>query len=360
MNDSCECTEPGDCGRHGVTKSLRQFELCKGINCTPQQCIKYFNAWEEGAMPGQSGPVAKPVKPRGLGDRVERVIRKTGIKSCDGCKDRAAKLNHMAPTEPDPIEPVTFAQPVRRNVQMHIWPVKNAGAWQWNCDQLMQRADMFNGRRVVAIAKSREADPPEAVKEYLSDFTDEFIVLPNSKKLREVVTFVPMLERMESLDPNEVTFCCHSKCVRHRIGIDNPGSTIFRWTNLMFETCLDYWPLVEQQLRTFGMTGSFKRYGEFRTRGNHRWHYSGTFYWFRNNDVFRRNWRYIDRRFFGSESWPGHMFRPEETGCLFADNADDLYQHDYWHGTIEPMYEEWRHEHEPLRSEQGARTPAGS
>lgn len=113
----------------------------------------------------------------------------------------------------------------------------------------------------------------------------------------------------------------------------------------MYRTCLDDWERVQEHLTTKAMTGSFKRYGQFTTRGNHRWHYSGTFYWFRNRDVFQRNWRHVDRKFFGTESWPGHMFRPEETGCLFMDGADDLYLHEYWTKTIEPALEQWETAH---------------
>lgn len=248
----------------------------------------------------------------------------------------------VVPEAPPVVKTAEFTEPVRRNFIMHIWPVSGHGAWQWNCDQILQRASLFNGKRVVAIVTSKETDSAEAVKEYLCDFTDEFIVLPNNPTLREVLTFVPMLEKVQSTEPNEVTFSCHAKCVRHRVGVDDPRTPIFRWTQVMYESCLDYWPVVREQLTTKAMTGDFKRYGEFKTTGNHRWHYSGTFYWFRNRDVFSRNWRNIDQQWFGTEAWPGLMFRGDETGCLFMDNADDVYQQHYWTEKIEPAWEEWQ------------------
>lgn len=346
MNELCQCDGPGFCDRHMVQKSTRDWQLCKGVGCTKQQCARYWNAWEAGTLPGQAGAPENPEPPqfsRGLGDTVSRFItRTTGIKPCGGCNGRAATLNHWFPSNDlPPVEPLELTEPVRRNCIFHLWPVRHVGAWQWNCDQLIQRAHLFNGRRVVAIAVSHDADEPEVVKEYLRDFTDEFVVMRNKKQLREVVTFVPMLERIQSLNPNEVTWSGHGKCVRHRIGPDIGGSTIFRWTDAMYRTTLDDWPAVREALKTNAMVGSFRRFGEFNIRGNHRWHYSGTFYWFRHVDVFRRNWRYVPKRFFGTEAWPGQLFKPDETACLFADRCGDLYDAAYWDRDIQPALEEW-------------------
>jgi hypothetical protein len=83
-------------------------------------------------------------------------------------------------------------------------------------------------------------------------------------------------------------------------------------------------------MERFSMAGAFRKFGQFTTPGNHRWHYSGTNYWFRHDDVFSRDWQKLDQHFFGTESWPGRMFKPEETACLFADNAGDAYKQHYW------------------------------
>lgn len=346
-----------------TTLSGRRREICLGVDSAGERIdvadIKraaYLRSWFPNATPEEiadavfrRGVDDANVPVRGLGDVIANGIKRVTrgrVKPCGSCKDRAAKLNRVFPTKHQPpVERIEWQEPVRRNFMMHVWPVKDFGAWQWNMDQVLQRAHLFNGRRVIAIAVSDATDSAEVVKEYMRDFTDEFIVVPNDSRLREVVTFVPMLERMETLDANTITFACHAKCVRHRIGIDDDGSTVFDWTRAMYETCLDRMPLVETQLITKAMTGSFKRYGQFTTRGNHRWHYSGTFYWFRNRDVYQRNWRHVDRKFFGTESWPGHMFRPEETGCLFMDGVDDLYVKDYWMKTIKPALEQWEPTH---------------
>lgn len=290
----------------------------------------------------------------------DRIRAKTGeiIHSCEGCNQftprqsrRAgtSKLNKKAPNmaviksrlKDGRTAPVVEAIKTR-NLMMHIWPVKGFGAWQWNCDQLLKRASLFNGKRIVSIVTSKEADPQEAVKEYLKDFTDDFIVMPNDPGLREVITWLPMLEKLQSLDPTEMTFTCHAKGVRHNIRPDNVGSTVYHWAKIMYESCLDYWPLAESQLLRNAMTGSFRRFGEFTTPGNNRWHYSGTFYWFRHKDVFENRWRKVDQKFFGTESWPGHLFQPSETGCLFHDMTSDLYDARYMHHTVLPAWEAWK------------------
>lgn len=249
---------------------------------------------------------------------------------------------------------VELVEPVKRNFMMHIWPVKGFGTWQWNCDQVLKRADLFNGKRIIAIAVSNETDHAYVVKEYMRDFTDDFIVVPNHVGLREVVTFIPMLEKLESLDPTEVTFACHAKGVRHALSPDDLNTTIFPWTKMMYDLCLDYWPLVRLRLQTAAMVGNFRRFGEFTTPGNNRWHYSGTFYWFRHRDVFENTWRKVDQKFFGTESWPGHLFGASQTACLFKDSADDMYDARYVHLHVVPECELWKKEHQSFLQDAAA------
>lgn len=235
-----------------------------------------------------------------------------------------------------------------RNMIMHIWPVKGYGAWQWNCDVLLRRAKLFNGKRIVAIATSEETDSPEVVKEYLKDLDAEFIVVPNHSGLREVATWLPMLEHVFSVKPDELTFTCHAKGVRHSMQpteIGGKNTTVFDWAYIMYQSTLDYWPLIQELLQTNCMAGSFRRFGEFTTPGNNRWHYSGTFYWFRHKDVFTNQWRKVDQKFFGTESWPGYLFQPSETACIFHDNSSDLYDVRYMHHTVLPEWEAWKKAH---------------
>lgn len=245
------------------------------------------------------------------------------------------------PTGP-PIETVDLSEAVR-HLTFHVWPVSGFGAWQWNCDRLIESASLFNGRRIVAIATDDTTDSADDVKRYLGDFTDEFVETKNDPRLREVATWLPMLTRLESNNgPHDVTFSCHAKGVRHKRTPDAEGSTVFPWTEAMWQTCSD-WQAVRPLLETKATVGTFRRFAAHTsTRGFGAWHYSGTFYWWRNRDAFRRGWKNVLQTFFGTEAWPGLLFGKEDAGVIVCDDVRDLYKLDYWKNEIEPQLAQWR------------------
>lgn len=238
----------------------------------------------------------------------------------------------------------------RRNLMMHILPLKGE-TWRWNVAQIAKRQDLFNGKRIVSVATNSgdskrtrgkmatdtHADVAEEFKRHGMRI-DEFLVFKNSTRLREVVSFVPMLERVKSTDPNEVTFTCHAKAVTH-----DPGTIPVEWGETMYQTCLDHWPTIQNALECYSMAGGIRRFGQFKTRGNHRWHYSGTFYWFRHDDIFSHpEWNQLDQTFFGTESWPGRLFPAEQCACIFADSAKDPYKDGHWEKFFRPQLTEWK------------------
>jgi hypothetical protein len=138
-----------------------------------------------------------------------------------------------------------------------------------------------------------------------------------------------MLEKVKSLDPNEVTFYGHAKGVKFEPNVLLP---VMRWAEALYEGALDDWLTVRDHLQQFAMTGCFKRYGRY---PNHRnladWHYSGTYFWLRNADVFSRNYADVPQFYGGVEIWPGLLFRKEETGYLLVDDlSDHLYSINFW------------------------------
>jgi hypothetical protein len=241
----------------------------------------------------------------------------------------------------EPLEQMPFTGQITRHLCYHVWPVRGNGTWQANLRQLLQRIDLFNGRRRIGIVTDDKTDPAGAVMEFLDGYDCEFVVDKNVSRLREVVTFLPLLSPLESTDPNEVIFYAQAKGVRHK-PFGDETTTVHRWASAQYETCLDDWESVEAALIDNVFAGSFKRYGEFRTPGNNRWHYSGSFYWSRSARIFDRNWSKIDRMFFGAESWPGRMAHPQEAACLFHDHCGDLYLPNYWTATVQPELEAWK------------------
>lgn len=395
MNPNCKCDGPGWCDRHKMDKNDIQFKLCKGIPIAGNTCTNlHWNCWERGEcgataptgpvlMPGPlcesstpsgqqapcstcsgSGVASRPSYPKYVSNfamaamrfvkdgfattsEPERAVRESICNACPlkkgvqcsacGCvlnlKQRA-RLEQCPASKwlPNLREPRPLVN-ARRNLIFHLLPVEFNQNWKWNLQQLAMRWPLFNGRMCIAIAiqndgrlKTVSADD---VIEYCGTLGMEWDAVDaryNDHNLREVMTFPWLLKQVESTDPNEITFSCHGKAVTH-----DEQSITKRWAETQYHVCLDDWNTIQNALERYSMAGSIRRFGEFQTPGNHRWHYSGTFYWFRHDDVFSTNrWQKIDQEFFGTESWPGLMFPPEQTACLFGDNAEDPYKQDSW------------------------------
>tara|TARA_R110000822_G_scaffold306865_1_gene433448 strand:- start:1561 stop:2769 length:1209 start_codon:yes stop_codon:yes gene_type:complete len=217
-----------------------------------------------------------------------------------------------------------------RHLTFHIWPTKTHDGWKWNLQQLAKRWGLFNGTKVMAVALSHDAETAATVVDYASSIGiafDHVIGIQNNKTIREVATWVPMLRLLNpsSASHSEVVFSAHAKGVRHSA----LTSTLETWARIMYEACLDDWPTVENHLQRYLATGAFKRYNNFTTPGNDCWHYSGTFFWWRLRELGNRNWQQADQKFFGTESWLGLHAKHEETGCLFVDGVQNLYDANY-------------------------------
>lgn len=149
-----------------------------------------------------------------------------------------------------------FTSMPRRNLIYHVWPVRGA-MWQWNLDQLKRRVDMFNGRRILGIVHDDKSVLPEEVQEFVAGHGFEFVIAKNNAELGEVVTFPLMMEKVKSLDPNEITFYGHAKGVKSEPSVPLP---VMRWAKALYGGTLDDWLTIREQLQRFAMTGCFKRY----------------------------------------------------------------------------------------------------
>lgn len=258
--------------------------------------------------------------------------RKQGLQSCGGCAD------FQTPVQIDlPID----AEKCRRNVIFHIWPVKGNGIWQTQVAELLKRAELFNGRRIVTVAVDNKTDSADAVAAALAGAGFDGVVIKNNPELREGAGWLQMLDLVKSDDPNELTFCCHAKGVTRVAGVPE-SEMVPEWTAALWETGLDNMPAIYNALASHTFAGSCKRYNDFKTPGNHCWHYSGGFYWLRHSRLFARDWRRIDAKWYGSESWPGLIVPEHEGACVFLDRAANLYQREYWESTVNAALAKWR------------------
>jgi hypothetical protein len=346
----------------------RQRAYCEGTSGLPRWQELYLLDYWDAHRAGQPLPAAPVLPPANAArSRCIHLGAETGErKVCGGCTGHVeikalACARHNSCTVakplagvaccatcPDWTPPITadFADGTVRNLLYHIYP-RRGEVWRWNVGMLRKRLSLFNGRRIVSIVYGPETEFPEAVHCELAGEV-EFVEQPNNPDLREVQSFLPLWEAVASTDPREVTFFGHAKGVTSSDWCPGPARL---WAEAMYELCLDYWPEVERMLQHFPVVGPFKRtvagWPAHESRSN--WHFSGSFHWFRNRDLFLQpDWRRIDLFHSGIESYPSLHFSHSQAGCLFHEFASPgenyLYRADRW-AAILPLFAAWKAAH---------------
>lgn len=251
------------------------------------------------------------------------------VKCCKNCSDNPA---NRRVANADTTYPGKYPAVGAKHLIYHLLPV--AGRWQGNVDELLKRWPLFTGRKVIAImtggAFSRgkgqgetdakfTLDPPAMVKAAFPPDA-EFIELPNDPKLREVASWGPLVEKvLATADDADAVFYGHAKGVTRAAMPDD-------WTRWMYETCLDYPEKVDSLLGTHPIVGSFKKTNPSFS-GRSRWHYSGTFFWFRAGDMKGRPWRNVPKEWWGVEGWAGIAYAVAEGGVIFKNGTEfDLFK----------------------------------
>lgn len=255
---------------------------------------------------------------------------------CRGCGPRCPGYAVESEVEPDP-------GCARRHLVYHLLPVAGNGAWQRGVDQLRGRWPLFTGTKTVAIMTgqcSHPLDTSAAVREQLPPDCS-VIELPNDPNLREVVSWIPLWQRvLAAAAPQDAILYAHTKGVTRKV---DPGNSCQWWASLLYSLMLDHWPSIARQLGRHPITGAFKKVGHGFAGSRSAWHYSGSFFWARASDFQRRPWRKIDRKWWGNESWPGTAYTAPEAGCLFHEGrvpSLNLYDPRYW-PLVRMEFERW-------------------
>ena len=317
-----------------ISRPLNAIIAATGQTAETSQAVRIVGGWVDEAIKEGAEPIVKKPPPAHLRRNGAGVAGKPFI-----------------PYGPK-VEEHPLPDDVRKNLIYHVYPMKQTQwLWQWNLDQIIQRIDLFNGRRVVAIVHDGNSDHPDAVKEYLHGHDCEFIVEKNSRK-GESVTAAKLMEAVKSFE-HEVTFRAHAKGVSKVFGklqkqqaaatLAENGETVHKWTEIMYATCLDDWETVRDQLGRFAMTGPYRRNKRL---GKAEWYFSGSFYWYHHVDFYQRRWQDISAARTGVESLPGQLFKASEVGCLHDDNCGSLYHYTYMRDTAWPAFEEWKRQRE--------------
>lgn len=277
--------------------------------------------WIHSLLPDSVETFAVKLRLRGLINEAIESVESQKQRIPKQTNRRRNNLSITKKRDRSPIEAIEFNGSIHRNLIYHIYPVHGNGVWQWNVSQLLSRIDVFNGRKIVSIVTDNKTDSVEDVQDMFPSEI-EFVVKKNKKRSGETVTFISMLRDVIDDDQNAITFYGHAKGVTRK---SSERSVIQRWTESMYSACLDNVDHVERQLVDHGVVGAYRRQQQL---GKARWYYSGTFYWFRHIHAFHRNWKYVDPKYWGSESWPGNLFNLNESSVLIADKVGSLYKSD--------------------------------
>lgn len=230
------------------------------------------------------------------------------------------------------IVPRPFTAKPRLTLLFHCWP--NGDSWMRHVDYLRPVSGVFD-RKIMGVATGPGTATMAEVRAAFGD-SWEYLEVTNDKTLREVLTYRTMLEMVRSADENDVTFCLHSKGAQSHTAASRQ---IQWWTEAMYSTVAHNWQGVLSKMEQgYPVAGSFLRVGKhLQTR--YGWHFSGTFYAFRNAVAFQKGVPGFASNFYGTESWVGHHFARHEAACMFAENCGDIYKEN---PQLELELNEWR------------------
>lgn len=228
---------------------------------------------------------------------------------------------------------------MRRNLIMHVYPRTAGQKWRRSVAHVCARFELFNGRRIVAVATDQTTDTIDDVRNAFGPCEVELVPFKNNG-LQEAQTLRWLLAMVKSADPNEITFRCHSKGCTHKAD----DSASHPWADAMFEACLDYPALIDCMMERHHTCGAFRSTQPVGWPRSPAWHFAGSCYWLKHSELFKRDWEQVDRVLWGPESYPGWKFTSEESGCLFFDGAATvhLYDPETWRTTVGPALRAWR------------------
>lgn len=218
---------------------------------------------------------------------------------------------------------------MKRNLIYHVCPLRDNDLWERNVEQLLRRIEIFDGTINIAVSvDARTHDVEEVRRRFRGRGLDvNWLRAKNDKRLREVATFLPLLERVAGRR-GEATFYAHTKGNSTAQSVQ--GSVY--WRNTMYHKLLDGWERCVELLGEYAAVGCNKIIWKKDQRcpypsglGHGNWMFAGTFFWFCNDAVFSKNWQHVPRDRYGAEAWLSGMFGPEEAKSVFQPWPESRY-----------------------------------
>lgn len=261
------------------------------------------------------------------------------LKPCTGAARCCQICPHFETSKPAAVA----RQPIHaisdtRHILYHVWPVRGNGMWERNLHTLQSRIGQFNGRRFAAVVGDPNADDVERATGKLRGLGFEVLQCgANDAAYRETLTWHRLWDALALHDaqPDDAVFYAHARGVWR-------GPSAWRWSEMMYESLLDYPDVVRDSLTRHHVTGSFKKHDNSFTGSP--WHYSGAFFWSRYGSVAPKV-RFITPQWYGVEAWPGLHFSTEQAGVVFYEGRNfNLYSGDVL-SRVQAEYAQWRAEH---------------
>jgi hypothetical protein len=194
---------------------------------------------------------------------------------------------------------------MKKNLSYFLYPLKGSN-WKWNVSQLKPFLPAFNGRKIVSVAEGPTTDLMEEVKAHFNDSSVEFVGTKNDPGMKEMASFLGVLEKLRSLDPLEATFYAHAKGVYHW---SRTMRNVMAWASAMYTLNLSDIGAIERVLQTHATAGAFRKMYLSGTS----WHFSGTFYWLKHSELFSGDWKRADPGPMGVENYPACQFPIERS-----------------------------------------------
>lgn len=252
---------------------------------------------------------------------VERAIENAKATKKKGEHAKNKKYKGPRSLETTPPEPYVFPGEPHTTLLFHLYAIPETAKYHAN---KLKELDHAFDRKILGVALDEKTMNLDEIKSLYGPEW-EYVSIPNNSKLREVSTYQKMIEMLDFDDPNHVTFCGHGKGSQSHT-IDSQA--IEWWTSAMYETVLNNREGVLDEFRKgYKITGSFRRLGKG-LGTKYRWHYSGTFYAFKNDFFKGKSTPDYRKRWWGTESWPGDHFGINESSVIFNEGtgSGDLYK----------------------------------
>ncbi len=211
-----------------------------------------------------------------------------------------------------------------RDLIYHVCPIRGNDIWRKNIEQLLHRFDVFNGRKVIAIATGDDeklTGPDEVIRLFRGQIV-QFIKVTNDRNLRETASFRQLLDQVETTNENVACFYAHTK---GNSTVDSVEGATY-WRNVMYSKLLDDWAdrmaeLAEGYVAvgTHLLSWPEGHRSPYPSRLMHgQWMFSGTFFWFRSAAVFSHpQWKIVPRDRYGTEAYLAGLFEKDQVKCCW-------------------------------------------